>query len=214
MKGSIDVDSIFNRSRRSGCSQEGGVRGPARHCGGPQRGGSHPRPRTEGFLALDADRRHRADDLPLHQPAVLAALLRRLHAAQHRVFLPADRVDAAVHVPDLPGNQHRISRSHSLVRPGAVRDHVRRVDLPDAVHPRGRVEWMGVRRRAPGRDLCRRDHVGPADGGAAAHWRLEPAAERAALHRLPAVCRRKMARAVPGHRVDARSGHLLSCALR
>ena len=29
------------------------------------------------------------------------------------------------------------------------------VDLPDAVHPRGRVEWMGVRRRAEGRDLCR-----------------------------------------------------------
>ncbi len=48
----------------------------------------------------------------------------------------------------------------------------------------------------------------------APHRRLEPAAQRAPLHRLSAVCRRKMARAVPRHPVDPRAGDVLSRAVR
>ena len=44
------------------------------------------------------------------------------------------------------------------------------------------------RRRAAERYRGRSCDVGRADGGVAAHRRLESAAQRTALHRLPAVC--------------------------
>ena len=56
-------------------------------------------------------------------------------------------------------------------------------------------------------------HVGAADGGAAPHRRLEPAAERAALHRLPAVCRGALARTAQGQQStleQATAYHVLS----
>ncbi len=54
------------------------------------------------MAARDHDgRHHRA----VHQSAVQPALLRRLHAAQHRILLPAHLLHAAVHVPDLSGKR-------------------------------------------------------------------------------------------------------------
>ena len=99
-------------------------------------------------VALAADRRDRRDHLPVHQPAVHAALLHRLHAAQHRIFLPADSVHAAVHVPDLSGDGLGAARSRALVRRGAVRRDDRRVRLPDAQRAHGGRARLGVRRRA------------------------------------------------------------------
>ena len=46
-----------------------------------------------------------AHHLPVHQPAVHAALLRRLHAAQHGVLLPPHSLHAAVHLRDLSRQQ-------------------------------------------------------------------------------------------------------------
>ena len=63
----------------------------------------HAGPHPARFVALGADRRRCGDHPAVHQPAVHAALLRRLHPAQHRVLLSADRADAAVHLPDLSG---------------------------------------------------------------------------------------------------------------
>ena len=149
----------------------------------------------------------------VHQPAILAAVFHRLYPAQHRIFLSADRVDAAVHVPDLSGNGERAARPHSLVRRPALRADLRLRHLADAERPQGGGIRLGIRRRADERDRCRPRHVGRADGGAAAHRRLEPVAERAAVHGLSAVCRRQMARAVPRHAIDARTGHRLSRAV-
>ncbi len=53
-----------------------------------------------------------------------------------------------------------------------------------------------------------------AHGGAAPHGRLEPAAERPALHRLSAVRRVALARTAEGQSVDPRPGDRLSRALR
>ena len=99
-----------------------------------------------------------ADDLPLHQPAIHAALLHRLHAAQHRIFLSAHSVHAAVHVPDLSGNGYGVARSRSLVRHRAVRRDDRVVRLPDAQRPRGGRARLGVLRRA---DAGRRRRASP-----------------------------------------------------
>ena len=165
-------------------------------------------------MALGAGGGDRGDDPAVHQPAILAALLHRLHPAQHRIFLSADRPDAAVYVPDLSGNGDRAARPHSLVRSVAVRRDLRRLDLADAQRAQGRAVRLGIRRRAAKRDRGRPRDVVRADGGAAAHRRLEPAAERAPLHRLSAVRRSKLARAVPRSQLDARPDHGLSRAVR
>ena len=71
----------------------------------PGRRRGYPRPQAHRPLALAADHGDGGDHLPVHQPAVHAALLRRLHAAQHRILLPADPVHAALHVPHVPGGR-------------------------------------------------------------------------------------------------------------
>ena len=154
-----------------------------------------------------------ADDLPLHQPAVHAALLHRLHAAQHRIFLSAHSLHAAVHVPDLSGNGYGIARSRSLVRRRPVRRDDRLVGLPDDERPRGGRARLGVLRRADAGRCRRVCHVGDPDGGAAPHRRLEPAAQRSPLHGLSAVRRRALARAAARPGVVARAGDRLSHAL-
>ena len=161
---------------------------------------SHARANVARGVALGAGGRDRGHHPFVHQPAILAALLHRLHAAQHRVFLSPDRADAAVHVPDLSGNRERAARSNSLVRHPAFCRHLRLRHPPDAQRPQGGGSRLGIRRRADDRHRRRRHHVGGADGGVAAHRRLEPAAERAAVYGLSAVRRREMVGTVPRHR--------------
>ena len=100
-------------------------------------------------LALGADRRHRGDDPALHQPAILAAVLHRLHPAQHRIFLSADRADAAVHVPDLSGNG---DARRSIAFPGTTSCcsslTFGSAIVPDAQRAQGRRSRLGIRRRA------------------------------------------------------------------
>ena len=103
-----DVDRRKGRRRRAGSSSTIRTRAPVeaevtrvRRLAGGWR-----------WLLVARDRR---DHLPVHQPAVHAALLRRLHAAQHRIFLPAHPVHAAVHVPDLSGDGCGAARPRALV---------------------------------------------------------------------------------------------------
>ena len=56
--------------------------------------------------------------------------------------------------------------------------------------------------------------VGPADGGAAPHRRVEPAAERVPVYRVPAVCGGELARTAQGQPVDAGAGHGLPRSLQ
>ena len=89
-----------------------------------------------------------------------------------------------------PAIVERAARSHSLVRPGAVRHHLRLLDLPDDLHPRRGSRTAGnSAARRPGVYRRRPHHVGGADGGAAPHRRLESAAQRLPVHRLSAVRR-------------------------
>ena len=176
------------------------VRGSARRHRQPAGSRSHAGACPARRLALGAGGRNRGHHSLVHQPAILAALLHRLYPAQHRIFLSADRADAAVHVPDLSGNRDGAARPHSLVRPVAVCRDLCRLDLADAERAQGRAVRLGIRRRAAERDRGRPRDVVRADGGAAAHRRLEPAAERAPLHRLSAVRRSQMAWTVQGHR--------------
>ena len=173
----------------------------------------HPGPAPRRRLALAARRGGCGDHLPLHQPAVRPAVLRRLHAAQHRVLLRAGAGDAAVRVRDLPGQRARAPGPRRLVRRGAVPGHRRDRGLPDAAHPQGGGAGLGVRRRAGRRRLGRLRHVGAAHGGPAAHRRLGAGALGAAVHALPAVRRRRLARAAQGHAIDARAGERLPHAV-
>ena len=97
---------------------------------------------------------------------------------------------AALHVPDLSGEQLRPARPRALVRRRPVPRHGGRRGLPDGQRAQGGRARLGVRRRADAGDRGGLRSVGAPDGGAAPHRRLEPAAERAAVHGLPAVCRR------------------------
>ena len=131
---------------------------------------------------------HRGHHPALHQPAILVAVLYRIHPAQHRIFLSADRADAAVHVPDLSRAPRPLAaRSHPLVRHPAVRADVRLLHLLMLNVRKAAEAGLGIRRRAEQRHRRRPRDVVRADGGAAPHRRLEPAAERAAVHRLSAV---------------------------
>ena len=154
------------------------VRRSARQPRQPAGGRSHAGADLARRLALGADRRHRGDDPALHQPAILAALLHRLHPAQHRIFLSADRADAAVHLPDLSGFGTRAARSHPLVRHPAVRPDLRLRHRADAQRAQGRGGRLGIRRRADAGDRRGPRDVVRADGSAAPHRRLEPAAQR------------------------------------
>ena len=109
------------RLSRRRCGSRRSERVRARRSRGAAR--AHARRR----LALDAGRRRGADHLPVRQPAVRPALLRRLHAAQHRVLLRAGAGDAAVRVRHLSRAAERAPPgSRRLVRRGAVRRHRRR----------------------------------------------------------------------------------------
>ena len=165
-------------------------------------------------VALAAGGRNRGDHLPVHQSAVHVALLPRLYAAQHRVLLPADRVHAALYVCDLPGQHDRAARQNSLVRRAAVPLHRHLRRLPDVQRAQGGRARLGVRRHPPAGDGRGPRHVGHADGGAAPHRRLEPAAERPALHRLSAVRRCALARAGAGKPVHRGAGDRLPRALQ
>ena len=92
----------------------------------------------------------------------------------------------------------------ALVRRGAVFRDGRQRRLPDVQRAQGGRARLGVRRRADAGDRRRARHVGGADGGAAPHRGLEPAAERAAVHRLSAVCR-CFAGSVPSRATSRRS---------
>src|SRR5581483_9648379 len=191
------------------------VRGPARCRGvGPRRGRGHAGAQVEGPVALAAGAGDGGHHLPVHQPAVHAAILRRLHAAQYGILLPAHRLHAALHVPHLPGQREGAARPDRLVRRAAVPRQHRQRALPDVQRAQGGRARLGVRRRAAARDRRRPRHVGGADGGAAADRRLEPALERAALHRLSAVCRVALAGAAQGQPVHHRAGDRLPRALR
>src|SRR5258706_5276075 len=72
-------------------------------------------------------------------------------------------------------------------------------------------EFEGARKK---RHRSRPRDVVRADGGAAAHRRLEPVAQRIAVHALSAVCRRQMARSLPRHAVHPAANHCLSHAVR
>ena len=90
---------------------------------------------------------------------------------------------------------------------------LRRRDLADAQRPQGGAIRLGIRRRAAERHCRRARDVGRADGGAAAHRRLEPAAQRAALHRLSAVRRSRWLGPFRGSQVtldQATAYHVLS----
>ena len=90
---------------------------------------------------------HRA----VHQPAVHAAILRRLHAAQHRILLPADLVHAAVHLRHLSGQRARAARPRALVRRGSVPGDGRGLDLISCSTCAGRPSSAGssAARRCP-----------------------------------------------------------------
>ncbi len=148
------------------------------------------------------------------ESAILAAVFYRLHPAQYRIFLPSDRVDATVYVPDFSRHRDGSSRPNSLVRHSPVRIDVRRSNLVDAQHPQGRAIRLGIRGRTKKRHRSRPRDVVRADGGAAAHRRLEPVAQRIAVHALSAVCRRQMARSLPRHAVHPAANHCLSHAVR
>jgi TRAP transporter 4TM/12TM fusion protein len=75
-------------------------------------------------------------------------------------------------------------------------DRSARFDLPDVQHPQGRRARLGVRRRADP-VICRPDDVVRADGGAAPHRRLEPAAQSS--------CPSRSIRCSRTHRGSARS---------
>ena len=180
----------------------------------PGRSRRPPRPRRcRGAWRVAARRRRRGHDLPVRQPAVRAALLRRLHAAQHRVLLRARAGDAAVRVRDLPGHAARAARPRAVVRRRALRGHCRRRALPDAPHPQGGGARLGVRRRAGAGGVGRLLHVGAADGGAAPHRRLEPRALHLAVHVLPALRRRGLAGPAARHAVHAGAGERVSRAV-
>ena len=148
-----------------------------------------------------ADGRHH---LPLHQSAVRAALLHRLHAAQHRVLLSPHPLHAALHLPDLSGKPEGIADAGGLVRRRALRRHRGRVVLSHDAHPRGRRARLGVRRSACPDHLGRLCDVDRAAGGAAPHRRVEPDAVRVPLHCLSPVCRSIVARPAQGQPVDPR----------
>ncbi len=80
---------------------------------------------------------------------------------------------------------------HSLVRSAAVRGErsATAIWLMANIRKAAQAGW-GVRGRTDtGVIALRPRDVVRADGGAAPHRRLEPAAERAAVHAVPAVCR-------------------------
>ena len=100
-----------------------------------------------------------------------------------------------------------------LIFPGSAQAHADRIPWYDAVLFLATVgsalylmfnvrqaarARLGVRRGADARRRRRPRHVGHAHGGAAPDRRLEPAAQRVALHGLSAVCRAMLARAAAG----------------
>ena len=95
-----------------------------------------------------------------------------------------------------PGSATRAARPRPLVRRGCCssRPSAAAIYLMLNVRKAAELGWEFGGAPTPV-DRRRPRHVGPADGGAAPHRRLEPAAERAALHGLSAVCRRALARA-------------------
>src|SRR4051794_29316394 len=99
-------------------------------------------------MALGADTGHRRDHPALYQPAILAAVLRRLYPAQYRIFLSADRVDAAVHLPDLSGLGILAARPYPLDRHYLLRADLRIRHRADANRAQGCRSRMGIRRRA------------------------------------------------------------------
>ncbi len=108
------IDDVCSTRQRSCRGEENRVRrSPRQHAG--SRG--HARAHAARGLALGAGGGNRRHHPALHQPAILAALLHRLHPAQYRIFLSADRADAALHVPDLSGNGER---RRSTASPGTI----------------------------------------------------------------------------------------------
>ena len=189
------------------------ARQPRQSAGGRSHAGADPARR----LALGADRRHRRDDPAVHQPAILAAVLHRLHPAQHRIFLSADRADAAVHLPDLSG--HRNAR-RSIASPGTTSccsslTFGSAIVLMRSVRKAAEAGWEFGGAPTPC-DRRRPRDVGRADGSAAPHRRLEPAAQRAPLHRLSAVCRRQhgSGRSAAPNRRSSRRPPITCCRAR
>ena len=182
-------------------------RSPCRN--GATRGRSNARSPPHRLLALAPRRAYGGHDLPVHQPAVHAALLHRLHTAQHRILLPAHRSDAAVHVSDLSRWREGAAGPHPLVRRGAVRHHDRVGHLSDAQHSVSRRTRLGVHRRSAARRRRRSRDVVRADGSAAAHRRMEPAPVGSPIHPLSAVCRIEVARPPARHPIDAGAGDRL-----
>ena len=149
---------------------------PIRMSRRPGRGRGHARAQADGLLALAARRHDGRHDRAVHQPAVHAALLRRLHAAQHGVLLPPVLCMLPFTFLHLSGKR---ARTGSTGFPGttcAVPRDGRRLALPDVQRAQGGRTRLGVRRRAHARERRRPRHVGAADGGAAPHGWLEPAA--------------------------------------
>src|SRR5882724_11647725 len=192
------IDDVNFLVRSFARTQENRIRRSSRRYRQPAGSRSHPRAHAARGMALGARRRDGGHDPALYQPAILVAVLYRLHPAQHRIFLSADRADAAVHIPDLSRHRDRSARPHSLVRHHPVRTDVWRLDLADAQHPKSGAIGLGIRRRPQKRHRSRPRDVVRADGGAAADRRLEPADERAAVHRLSAVRGSQLARTLQG----------------
>ena len=189
------------------------VRRSARRSRRPAGGRSHAGADVARRLALGADCRHRRDHPAVHQPAILAAVFHRLHPAQHRIFLSADRADAALHLPDLSELGTIAARPRSLVRHPVFRPDLRLRHRPDAPRAQGRGGRLGIRRRADHRHRRRSRDVGGADGGAAPHRRLEPVCS--ASFRSPSIrclqTRIGLARSAARNRPSSRRHRITCC---